>query len=103
MKSAVLTMDNVEWGFFGTARKNGYDNAEALWNAVSELFVEIFDLSPEHARRLLDSRHGRHIADELSFAKGPLTAETAVRHLVERMTSTPSWRAYFRKIIVETR
>lgn len=103
MRSAVLKMENVEWGFFGTAQKNGYADPESLWTAVSELMIEIFEISPAHAQRLLDSRHGRHLADELSFVKGQLTAESAIRHLVERMVSTPSWRAYFRKIIVETR
>ncbi len=80
---------NQEWGFWGTSILNGYD-AELTWDTTSHFLAENFDLTPEQTREVLDSRFGRHLADELSFikseergiAKGPSSAKAISKHLI---------------------
>jgi hypothetical protein len=68
----ILPTANKEWGFWGTAERNGYD-AELTWKAASNFLIAEFDLTAEQARDVLDARFGRHLADDLSFIKGTLT------------------------------
>jgi len=99
---SILKTENTEWGFFGASTTNGYANVEALWSAMSLLLIEVFEISPEHARRVLDSRFGRHLSDELSFIKGKLTPETAASHVAELLKDY-GWRRYFRDAIRDAR
>ena len=89
--------NNEEWGFWGTAERNGYDTALA-WNAASQFLRSAFDLTAEQARDVLDARFGRHLADDLSFIKGALTAETIAAHLKLRIADT-GWRTTFENAI----
>ena len=93
----ILPTENKEWGFWGTAERNGYDTALA-WNAASQFLRSAFDLTAEQARDVLDARFGRHLADDLSFIKGALTAETIAAHLKLRIADT-GWRTTFENAI----
>lgn len=107
MKNATpLPTANQEWGFWGTSKANGYD-AELTWDTTSRFLAENFDLSPEQARNVLDSRFGRHLADDLSFiegepgiAKGPSSAKAVSKHLASRITDK-GWRDCFESAIAE--
>jgi hypothetical protein len=94
---AILPTSNAEWGFWGTAERNGYDTA-LTWNAACQFLRSAFDLSAEQARDVLDARFGRHLADDLSFIKGTLTAETLAAHLKLRITDA-GWRKSFETAI----
>lgn len=62
---------NEAWGFFGTmGHVAGLDQAAAFAAAV-ELIVEASSLDANEARAFLDSRMGRHFADEVLNAMGP--------------------------------
>lgn len=98
-KTEILPTENKEWGFWGTAERNGYDTALA-WNAASQFLIGAFDLTAEQARDVLDARFGRHLADDLSFIKGTLTAETIAAHLKLRITDA-GWRKSFETAITE--
>ena len=95
----ILATANKEWGFWGTAGRNGYD-AALTWNAASKCLITAFDLTSEQARDILDARFGRHLADDLSFIKGTLTEKTITAHLKLRIADA-SWRENFESAITE--
>ena len=95
----IFPTENKEWGFWGTAERNGYD-AELTWNAASKLLIAEFDLTAEQARDVLDARFGRHLADDLSFIKVALTEKTITAHLKLRI-SDAGWRKSFESAITE--
>lgn len=95
----ILATTNKEWGFWGTAERNGYDTA-LTWNAASKFLIAAFDLTAEQARDVLDARFGRHLADDLSFIKGTLTEKAITAHLKLR-TADAGWRKSFETSISE--
>ena len=62
----------------------GADPMQA-WNAASAMIAAATDASPEGVRDFLDSRHGRHFADDVAggLAKG-LGLEEAIEAAVAR-------------------
>ena len=95
----ILATANKEWGFWGTAERNGYD-AELTWKAASNFLIAAFDLTAEQARDVLDARFGRHLADDLSFIKGTLTEKAITAHLKLRIADA-GWRENFESAITE--
>jgi hypothetical protein len=95
----ILATENKEWGFWGTAERNGYD-AELTWNAASKFLIAEFDLTAEQARDVLDARFGRHLADDLSFIKSTLTEKIITAHLKLRIADA-GWRKSFENTITE--
>lgn len=95
----ILATANKEWGFWGTAERNGYD-AELTWKAASNFLIAAFDLTAEQARDVLDARFGRHLADDLSFIKGTLTEKAITAHLKLRIADA-GWRENFESAIRE--
>jgi hypothetical protein len=65
MTTATLPTRNEAWGFFGTMTQMNAD-AQQAWNAASAMIAAQTDASPEGVRDFLDSRHGRHFADDVS-------------------------------------
>ena len=96
---AILPTANAEWGFWGTAERNGYD-AGLVWNAASQFLMSAFDLTAEQARDVLDARFGRHLADDLSFIKGTFTEKNITTHLKLRIADA-GWRKSFETSISE--
>lgn len=93
---------NPEWGFWGTATRNGYD-PQMTWDAAADALATAFDLKDDEVRILLDARFGRHLADDLSFiAGGPATPEKIETHLMARLTER-GWRKWFEDAIREAK
>ena len=67
--STILPTRNEAWGFFGTMRLAGADPVQA-WNAASGMVASATDGSPEGVRDFLDSRRGRHFADDVAGELG---------------------------------
>jgi hypothetical protein len=96
----ILPTANLEWGFWGTSERNGYD-APMAWDAASRALAEAFKLSPEQTRDLLDARFGRHLADDLSFIKGgPTTAQAIIDHINCRVADR-EWHSTFARAVRE--
>jgi hypothetical protein len=95
----ILATANKEWGFWGTAERNGYD-AALTWSAASKCLITEFDLTSEQARDVLDARFGRHLADDLSFIKGTLTEKAITAHLKLRIADA-GWCENFESTITE--
>lgn len=66
----MLTTNNREWGFFGTARQDNDEAfAEEAWKAAFEHVNAWMGWGEELTRDFLDSRMGRHYADDMHGRK----------------------------------
>ena len=75
---------NEDWGFWGTMQ----NKAPAAWSIALPAIAKITGCTPDAVRAFLDSRHGRHFADEvqnhLYFGKG---LEQAVQESTQKWMS----------------
>jgi hypothetical protein len=94
----TLPTNNTEWGFWGSAGRNSYDQ-QMTWEAVSDSLATAFDVTPEQLRDLLDARFGRHVADDLSFIQGgPVSPEAVEQHIMKRLADR-GWRKWFERAV----
>jgi hypothetical protein len=83
MTTTVLPTANEAWGFHGTIRHNA-DPAEA-WRLASLHIAAETGASEEAVRAFLDSRYGRHFADDVANALfGGLNLPAAIDSAIER-------------------
>ena len=90
MTTTTLPSANEDRGFFGTMQHGGADPMQS-WNAASAIIVAATGASSEGVRDFLDSRHGRHFADDVlnRLAEiGPHRLEEAIEATVAR------WQAW---------
>ena len=59
--TSIPSTQNEDWGFWGTMQ----DKAPAAWAIALPAIAKITGCTPEAVRAFLDSRHGRHFADEV--------------------------------------
>jgi hypothetical protein len=68
MSNATLTLalasQNEDFGFWGTMQ----EHAEAAWSLALPAIAQATQCDPEQVRAFLDSRHGRHFADDVNNA-----------------------------------
>jgi hypothetical protein len=77
MTTPPLPTANEAWGFYGTT--NGFADADAAWAIAFPAILAATEGTAEGIRDFLDSRHGRHFADDVhnGFHAGlDLTAAT---------------------------
>ena len=60
--SSTLPTENEAWGFWGTMG----EQAAAAWPIAFAAIQQATDAEGNAVRAFLDSRHGRHFADEVS-------------------------------------
>ena len=69
MTTTIQPTRNTDWGYFGTIARietsPAVDPADA-WEIASRRIAEVTTASPEGVRDFLDSRHGRHFADDVA-------------------------------------
>ena len=58
----ILPTQNTAWGFWGTMR----ERAAGAWPVAFAAIHDATAADPESVRTFLDSRHGRHFADEVA-------------------------------------
>jgi hypothetical protein len=90
MTTTTLPSTNENWGFFGTMQTAGADPMQA-WTAANAMIAAATGASAEGVRDFLDSRHGRHFADDVlsRLAEvGPHRLEDAIEATVAR------WQAW---------
>ncbi len=92
----MLDTQNTDYGFFGTMSCVGQD-ARAAWAIALPLIKAATGCAAEGVRAFLDSRDGRHFADEVSnhLARG-LTLEAAIRAAVAVYQGWRITRAIYR-------
>ena len=62
----VPPTENPAWGFHGTI--SGHADAGAGWPLAITAIVDATGCAPDEVRAFLDSRHGRHFADDVANA-----------------------------------
>jgi len=85
--SKTIQTNNEGWGFYGTCLVNGL-NAQKEWKKAIKTLVKDKGLSQEQARDLLDSKWGRHTANEL-------TGGQSLKLQLE------NWHSYFTKSLLD--
>ena len=68
MTTTILPTRNTEWGFFGTIARieTACHRADPGLEIAARRIAETTEASPEGVRDFLDSRHGRHFADDVA-------------------------------------
>lgn len=81
---ATLPTRNETWGFYGTMDRFGAD-AQQAWTAASAMIAAATGATPEGVRDFLDSRRGRHFADEVgNEIHGGFGLEEAIERAIAR-------------------
>jgi hypothetical protein len=83
MTGTMLATRNEAWGFYGTSRHHA--DPDQAWTLASAAIAEVTKATPEGVRDFLDSRHGRHFADDVTngSAEGQ-SLEDAILAAVDR-------------------
>jgi len=63
MTDSTLPTANEAWGFYGTS--GAFADAEAAWAIAFPAVLAATEGTAEGVRDFLDSRHGRHFADDV--------------------------------------
>lgn len=63
MPTSFPETQNREWGFFGTI--SHHTDPKRAWDIAMAFIAGITVCSPAATRAFLDSRHGRHFADDV--------------------------------------
>jgi hypothetical protein len=68
MTTTILPTRNEDWGFWGTISRSENRAADpaTAWEIASLRIAEATEAAPEGVRDFLDSRLGRHFADEVA-------------------------------------
>jgi hypothetical protein len=86
MTMTILPTREEAWGYFGTMQLGGADPMQS-WNAAIAMIAAETEAAPEAVRDFLDSRHGRHFADDVLSALtdlGPHRLDEAIEAAVAR-------------------
>jgi hypothetical protein len=93
MSTTILPTGNEAWGFWGTIARIENDPAAdpaKAWNIASRRIAEATGASPEGVRDFLDSRHGRHFADDVA---GELSKGKTLKDAIDAaVTRWMGWR-----------
>ncbi len=82
-RTEILRTRNPSWGFYGTVRHHA--DPDEAWAEAMRRVVEVTAFSPEAVRDFLDSRRGRHFADEVNgFLFRGLDLDEAIEAAIER-------------------
>jgi len=63
MTNSTLPTRNEAWGFYGSTA--GFTDADAAWGIACPAVAKTTGATAEGVRDFLDSRHGRHFADDV--------------------------------------
>jgi hypothetical protein len=83
MTNSTLSTANEAWGFYGTAR--GLTDADTAWAIAFSAVLAATEGTAEGVRDFLDSRHGRHFADDVhNGVHDGLGLEPAINAAIKR-------------------
>jgi hypothetical protein len=89
MTTTILPTNNQTWGYWGTIGHQHVDRHEA-WALATTAIAKATGGTPEAVRAFLDSRHGRHFADEV--ANGLFTGLTLAAAIDAAVATWMGWR-----------
>ena len=83
------TTQNEDWGFWGTMEQHADRLANQAWPLALQAVAQATDTTLDAARMFLDSRHGRHFADDV---RNRIDAGDALTDAVH--ATTAQWMAW---------
>ena len=91
MTTTILPTRNEPHGFYGTMQLGGADPMQS-WNAASAMIAAETEASAEGVRDFLDSRHGRHFADDVLSALADLGSHQLEAAIEAAVARWQGWR-----------
>ncbi len=83
MTNSPLSTRNEAWGFYGATA--GFTDAETAWGIAFPAVAKATSATAEGVRDFLDSRHGRHFADDVyNGIHAVFTLEAAIDAAITR-------------------
>jgi hypothetical protein len=83
MTNSTLPTANEAWGFYGSTA--GFTDANAAWSIAFPAVAKATGGNAEGVRDFLDSRHGRHFADDVANGiHSGLTLPAAIEAAITR-------------------
>ena len=83
MTNSTLTTRNLDWGFYGSSA--GFTDAGAAWSIAFPAVAKATRASADGVRDFLDSRYGRHFADDVNNGiHAGLSLEAAIDAAITR-------------------
>lgn len=83
MNDTILPSQNPDWGFFGSIAD--YAEPEEAWKLAMQTIARATACPLIAVRDFLDSRHGRHLADDVANSRhAGLALKPAIEAAVER-------------------
>ena len=90
--NTIPTTTNPGWGFYGTIGHHG--DPEVAWPLAMNFIADATSCTNDEVRAFLDSRHGRHFADDVA---NELTAGKIIADAIEAATARwMGWRISIR-------
>ncbi len=90
----ALATQNSDWGFRGTATRNGYD-PQMTWNAAAMFWRQPLTSRMKRSASSSMPALAVTLADDLSFIEGgPIDPEAIERHMMVRLADQ-NWRKWF--------
>lgn len=91
----ILQTENQEWGFWGTCKESQKSKKvrQEEWNKAFTIIQENAGFTPLETLALLDSRWGRHVADEFAEELS-VDAETFSKAFKRKMTKDRLYKEY---------
>jgi hypothetical protein len=87
MTNSTLPTRNEAWGFYGSTA--GFTDADAAWGVAFPAIAKVTAATAEGVRDFLDSRHGRHFADDV--ANGLLSGNDLAAAINAAITRWMGW------------
>jgi hypothetical protein len=91
MTTTILPSRNEPHGFFGTMQLAGSDPMQG-WNAASAMIAAETEASAEAVRDFLDSRYGRHFADDVLSELAKADSQQLEEAIEAAAARWQSWR-----------
>jgi hypothetical protein len=91
MTTTILPTRNEAWGFWGTMQQAGADPMQS-WHAASAMIAAETEASPQAVRDFLDSRHGRHFADDVASELAEAESERLEEAIEATVARWQGWR-----------
>lgn len=85
--TTTLAPQNLIWGFYGTMDSQ-VERVDRAWDLAFTAILDATGCSPEGVRDFLDSRNGRHFADEVSNHLGAGESDANLKTAIRKAVTT---------------
>ena len=94
MKNKTIKTTNLDWGFYGTLKsifRLGDKTASKSYDLMAHRVIELFSVTEIEAVEFLDSRMGRHMADNFTYFFKKDAINAVNNYSVEKIKEYYDW------------